>query len=186
MAQEVTGSATGATDDIQSSEMTDERRDELASQVVDRFSLYAGAAGLIPVPVADVAVVGGVQLQMLRRLSEVYGVPFSENRGKSIIASFAGALIPASGATSTAIGVGSLLKSLPGVGTLAGAVSMPVFSAGATYAIGKLFIQHFASGGTLLDFNPPDYREFIKTHREKLGFQSADEQSTSKKATVGN
>ena len=97
MEQEVTESAAGATNDIQSTEMTDERRDERASQVVDRFSLYAGAAGLIPVPVADVAVVGGVQLQMLRRLSEVYGVPFSENRGKSIIASFAGALIPASG-----------------------------------------------------------------------------------------
>ena len=186
MEQEVTKSAAAATDDIQSAEMTDERRDELASQVVDRFSLYAGAAGLIPVPVADVAVVGGVQVQMLRRLSEIYGVPFSENRGKSIIASLAGALIPASGATSTAMGVGSLLKGLPGIGTLVGAVSMPVFSAGATYAIGKLFIQHFASGGTLLDFNPPDYREFIKTHKERLGFQSADEQSTSKKETVGN
>jgi len=186
MAQEVTGSATGAADDIQSSEMTDERRDELASQVVDRFSLYAGAAGLIPVPVADVAVVGGVQLQMLRRLSEIYDVPFSENRGKSLIASVAGALIPASGATSTAIGVGSLLKGLPGIGTLVGAVSMPVFSAGATYAIGKLFIQHFASGGTLLDFNPPDYREFIKAHKERLGIRSAGEESASKKETVGN
>jgi hypothetical protein len=27
------------------------------------------------------------------------------------------------------------------------------------------FIQHFASGGTLLDFNPPDYREFIKAQK---------------------
>ena len=43
---------------------------------------------------------------------------------------------------------------------------MPVLSAGATYAIGKAFIQHFASGGTLLDFNPPDYREFIKAQKE--------------------
>ena len=34
------------------------------------------------------------------------------------------------------------------------------------------FIQRFASGGTLLDFNPPDYREFIKTQREKLGTRS--------------
>src|SRR5271165_4890921 len=31
--------------------------------------------------------------------------------------------------------------------------------------IGKVFIKHFASGGTLLDFNPPDYREFIKKQR---------------------
>src|SRR5215471_15296724 len=33
-----------------------------------------------------------VQFQMLRRLSEIYGVPFSENRGKSIIASLVGAV----------------------------------------------------------------------------------------------
>jgi hypothetical protein len=44
---------------------------------------------------------------------------------------------------------------------------MPVLSAGATYAIGKAFIQHFASGGTLLDFNPPDYRDFVKAQKER-------------------
>jgi uncharacterized protein (DUF697 family) len=157
--------------------MTDEQRDELAAQVVDRFALYSGAAGLIPVPVVDVAAVGGLQLQMLRRLSEIYGVPFSDNRGKSIIASLAGALIPAGTATGTAVGVGSMLKGLPGIGTMIGAVTMPAFSAGATYAIGKLFIQHFASGGTLLDFNPPDYREFIKAHKERFGVQSAGQRN---------
>lgn len=160
-------------DPAEAVEMTDERRDELAAQIVDRFALYSGAAGLIPVPIADVAAVGGVQLQMLRRLSEIYGVPFAENRGKSIIASLAGALLPASASTTTAISVGSLLKGLPGIGTLIGSVSMPVFSAGATYVIGKVFIQHFASGGTLLDFNPPDYREFIKAHKDKLGFRES-------------
>ena len=148
--------------------MTDEQRDEAASQIVDRFSLWSGAAGLIPVPIVDIAAVGGLQLQMLRRISEVYGIPFSSNRGKSIIASLAGALIPASTATTTAMSVGSLMKGLPGVGTVIGALTMPVFSAGATYVIGKVFIQHFASGGTLLDFNPPDYREFIKSQQEKL------------------
>jgi hypothetical protein len=51
-------------------------------------------------------------------------------------------------------------------GMLAGAFVMPVLSAGATYAIGKAFVQHFESGGTLLDFNPPDYREFVKAQKE--------------------
>jgi uncharacterized protein (DUF697 family) len=152
---------------------TDEERDTLASQLVDRFSLWSGAAGLIPIPLIDMAAVGGVQLQMLRRLSEIYGVPFSDNRGKSIIASLAGAIIPASTATTTAMGVGSLMKGLPGVGTAIGALTMPVFSAGVTYVIGKVFIQHFASGGTLLDFNPPDYREFIKAQQEKLTGKSS-------------
>jgi len=165
--------------------MTDQERDEAASRLVDRFSLWSGAAGLIPIPIVDMAAVGGVQLQMLRRLSEIYGVPFSENRGKSIIASLAGAVIPASTATTTAVGVGSMVKSFPGVGTAIGALTMPVFSAGATYVIGKVFIQHFASGGTLLDFNPPDYREFIKDQKEKLGIRPAASPPSSASATRG-
>jgi uncharacterized protein (DUF697 family) len=175
MAQETTGS--GAIERKDSAEVptgpaatetTDAARDELAAQLVDRLSLWSGAAGLIPVPLVDMAAVGGVQLHMLRRLSEIYGVPFSENRGKSILTSLAGAVIPASTAATTA----SLVKGLPVIGTAIGALTMPVVSAGATWVIGKVFIQHFASGGTLLDFNPPDYREFIKAQRAKLGVGS--------------
>jgi uncharacterized protein (DUF697 family) len=177
MAQETTGAGMAASKDpdttgSDATGMTDQERDEVASKLVDRFSLWSGAAGLIPIPLVDMAAVGGVQLQMLRRLSEIYGVPFSENRGKSIIASLAGAVIPASTATTTAVGVGSLIKSVPGFGTAIGALTMPVFSAGATYVIGKVFIQHFASGGTLLDFNPPDYREFIKAQKDRFATRS--------------
>jgi hypothetical protein len=55
---------------------------------------------------------------------------------------------------------------------------MPVLSAGATYAVGKAFIQHFKSGGTLLDFNPPDYREFIKAQKEKWDSRRAKVSAT--------
>jgi len=172
MAEETTGSGAELPVDPATTQMTDAERDERASQLVDRLSLWSGAAGLIPVPLVDMVAVGGVQLHMLRRLSEIYGVPFSENRGKSVLASIAGAVIPASTATTTAIGVGSFIKGLPGFGTAIGALTMPVVSAGATWIIGKVFMQHFASGGTLLDFNPPDYREFIKAQKEKLGMRS--------------
>jgi len=158
--------------DSVTTETADESRDEAASKLVDRFSLWSGAAGLIPLPFVDIVAVGGVQLEMLRRLSDIYGVPFIENRGKSIIASLAGSVLPASTATTTAMGVTSALKSIPGIGTAISAFTMPVFSAGATYVIGKVFIQHFASGGTLLDFNPPDYREFIKAQKEKWNSRS--------------
>src|SRR5262249_54296874 len=144
-----------------------------ASQLVDRFSLWSGAAGLIPVPLVDLVAVGGVQLQMLRRLAEIYGVPFSANRGKSVIASIAGAIIPASTATTTAMTFGSAMKSLPGIGSAVGALTMPVYSAGVTWVIGKVFMKHFASGGTLLDFNPPDYREFIKAQQERFRRKSS-------------
>jgi uncharacterized protein (DUF697 family) len=148
--------------------LTEAERDEQASQVVDRFSLWSGAAGLVPIPIVDVAAVAGVQLQMLRRLSDIYGVPFADNRGKSVITALAGAIIPASTATTTAMAFGSLIKGIPGIGTTIGALTMPVYSAGVTFVIGRVFMKHFASGGTLLDFDPPDYKDFIKTQQEKV------------------
>ncbi len=175
MSQEATGSGTAEIKDpaVEAAPppMTIEERDEAAEKLVDRFTLWSGGAGLIPIPLVDIAAVGGVQIQMLRRLSELYDVPFSENAGKSVLASLAGSLIPASAASTTAMGLTSALKLIPGIGTIIAAVTMPAFSAGATYLIGKVFIQHFASGGTLLDFNPPDYREFIKAQKEKLDAQ---------------
>jgi uncharacterized protein (DUF697 family) len=139
-----------------------EQRDQVASKLVDRFAIWSGVAGLVPLPVVDVLAVGGLQVQMLRRLSQVYNVEFSENRGKALIAALAGCMIPAT----SGMGAASALKAIPVVNILAAGFVMPVLSAGATFAIGKAFIQHFESGGTLLDFNPPDYREFVKAQKE--------------------
>ncbi|MGH6770257.1 MAG: YcjF family protein [Xanthobacteraceae bacterium] len=139
-------------------------RDKEAAKLVDYFCLWSGGAGLIPLPLVDMAAVGAVQLQMLRKLAALYDVRFSENLGKSVLASLVGALIPAS----SGMGLASMVKSVPLVGTVVSLVSMPVLSAGATYIIGRVFMQHFASGGTLLDFNPPDYREFIKEQTDRL------------------
>jgi uncharacterized protein (DUF697 family) len=137
-------------------------RDALANRLVNRFAMWSGVAGLLPFPVVDVVAVGGLQVQMVRRLSQIFGVPFSENRGKALILSLAGALIP----TTSGIGAASAMKFVPIFGTITGALVMPALSAGATYAIGKAFIQHFTSGGTLLDFNPPDYKEFVRRQKE--------------------
>jgi uncharacterized protein (DUF697 family) len=135
-----------------------------AAKLVDRYVLWSGAAGLIPVPLVDMTAVSGVQLQMLRRVAEVYGIKFSDNVGKSVLASLMGAIIPAT----SGMGLASATKAVPLFGTAVAMVSMPALSAGATYIIGRVFINHFESGGTLLDFNPPDYREFIKEQTKKL------------------
>ena len=153
-AEQVTASVT--------KEARQSEREQLAAKRVGRFALGSGAAGLSPVPVVDFVTVAGVQLQMVRRISQIYNVGFSENRGKALIASLAGSLIPAS----SGLGAVSALKAVPIFGTLTAGLVMPVLSAGATYAIGKAFIQHFESGGTLLDFNPPDYREFVRTQKQ--------------------
>jgi uncharacterized protein (DUF697 family) len=135
----------------------DRDRRSRATKVVERFSFWSGVAGLLPIPFVDLAAVAALQIQMLRLISRVYDVPFSENRGKVLIAGIAGTVIP----VSTGVGMASVVKSIPIAGTAVGALVTPALAVAATYAIGMVFIQHFASGGTLLDFEPPNYREFI-------------------------
>ncbi len=58
-------------------------------------------------------------MQMLRKLSQIYDVPFSKNRGKAIIAGLAGYIIPAS----SGHGAASLLKGMPFLGSSIGALT---------------------------------------------------------------
>jgi uncharacterized protein (DUF697 family) len=156
--------------------VSDAARDQKANDLVNRYTAWTAAAGIIPIPIVDMLAVGGLQFQMMRQLAAIYDVEFSENLGKSSIAAVVGALIPAGAAPVAAMGVASALKFIPIVGTTIASVTMPALSAGATYAIGRVFILHFASGGTLLDFNPREYREFIR--------EQADKAKTSKDGTT--
>jgi uncharacterized protein (DUF697 family) len=169
MAQKPRASESPDKDEAIATSASPEKREELASKLVDRFAIWSGVAGLIPLPVVDVLAVGGLQVQMLRRLSQNYDVEFSENRGKALIAALAGCMIPAT----SGMGAASALKGVPFFGMIASAFVMPVLSAGATFAIGKAFIQHFESGGTLLDFNPPDYRDFVRAQKEMWNSRSS-------------
>ncbi|HXZ22047.1 MAG TPA: YcjF family protein [Pseudolabrys sp.] len=151
------GSSAGIGSIIEAGDTSDERKVQ-ARKLVERFSLWAGVAGMLPAPVIDLAAVGGVQIQMLRRISQIYDVPFSKNRGKAILASLAGTMIP----VSAGLGMASTIKSVPLAGSAIGAITTPALAMAATYVIGMAFVEHFSRGGTLLDFEPPDYQEFIK------------------------
>ncbi len=131
---------------------------ELSNDLVKKYMWWSMGAGLIPVPLVDIAAVSAVQLKMIEDMSDIYGVKFSENKGKSILSALLGSILPNSLARG---GVGSLLKMLPVVGTIVGGVSMSLFSGASTYAVGKAFIQHFESGGTFLDFDPVKVKEYF-------------------------
>ena len=181
MAEKSSASESPATDEAAATASTSTaERSEVASKLVDRFAIWSGVAGLIPLPVIDVLAVGTLQVQMLRRISQIYDVEFSENRGKALIAALAGTMIP----VTSGMGAASAMKAVPVVNILAAGFVMPVLSAGATFAIGKAFIQHFESGGTLLDFNPPDYREFVKAQKEMWDSRRAKRSDTTGAATT--
>ena len=127
-----------------------------AARIVKRWMWWSMGAGLIPVPTVDLAAVIGLQLKMLSDLSKLYEVEFSENQGKSIVSALLGGIIP----NSLVLGpAGILIKGLPVIGAIAGALTMPVFYGAATYAVGRVFTEHFESGGTFLNFDPTANKE---------------------------
>lgn len=137
-------------------------------------------AGLIPVPFVDLVAVSGVQLKMLADVSKAYGVEFQESKGKAIIAALIGYIVPS---TMSFGSVGSILKGIPLVGPLVGAPSMVLFCGASTYALGKIFIQHFESGGTFLSFDPAKVKEHFQKEFEE-GQKLAQDMAAEKPSEV--
>ena len=142
-----------ATESVNSNEGRCERLDKLSKNHI----LASMGVGLIPLPLVDMVALMGVQLDMIRKISAEYDVPFRQDMGKSIISSLMGGLLP------VAIGgtISSMIKIIPLIGQTTGAVTMPVISGASTYAIYKVFVQHFESGGTFLDLDPAKVKAYF-------------------------
>ncbi|MBF0100329.1 MAG: DUF697 domain-containing protein [Desulfobacterales bacterium] len=126
--------------------------------IVKNHVIGAMAVGLLPLPLIDLVALTGVQINMLRKLSQLYTVSFQHDKVRNILASLIGAGLPVavSGAVS------SFLKFIPVIGQATGAIAMPILSGASTYAVGKVFIRHFESGGTFLTFNPDAVKEYYE------------------------
>lgn len=129
--------------------MTDKTSDKAAKIVRNHMSV-AVATGLVPVPLVDLVAISGIQLKMLHSLAALYDQKLSDNQGKAAIASLLASVVPLSLKSS----LFSLCKGVPVLGQAVGLLGLSALSGASTYAIGMVFVQHFESGGTLLDFDP--------------------------------
>ncbi|ATB33172.1 YcjF family protein [Melittangium boletus] len=134
-----------------------------AEAIVKRNTLWAVGAGALIFPVVDVVAASAVQLKMLKNLSDLYGVNFSEGIAKKLVSS----LLMSLGGVAVGVGAASLIKLIPGVGSALGVLTFPLSVAAFTNALGRVFIMHFESGGTLLDFDPKKMQEHFKNEFEK-------------------
>jgi uncharacterized protein (DUF697 family) len=132
-----------------------------ADNTIKNFILGSMGVGLIPLPVVDFAALTALQIGMLKKLSGIYNVTFSDDLGKSVIGSLVG-----SSASLLLLGpTASMIKWIPLVGLTVGVVTMPVTFGASTYALGKVFQRHFESGGTLLNFDTSRMKQY---YREKF------------------
>jgi uncharacterized protein (DUF697 family) len=152
-----------ATVESADSDVVEVSRLDEANAIVNRMSAWGAGAGLIPMPLIDFAAIVTVQVMMINKLSHLYEIPFRQHKAKNIVAVLVGSVLPqglAGGA------IGSFIKGIPLVGQLAGVLVMPGFAAAVTWAMGRVFIQHFETGGTLLDFNADKMRDHFKQEFE--------------------
>jgi uncharacterized protein (DUF697 family) len=133
-----------------------------ANNIIKNYVILSMTAGLVPVPLFDLAALTGTQLKMLHSLANHYGVPFKKELGLSLTIS----LISGTLGVGTAIGLASLAKAFLGIGTVAGSISVPILAGAMTYAVGRMFVRHFERGGTLQNFKPEEVREGFKREFE--------------------
>jgi len=132
-------------------------RQEIAFDLMRKHVMWSMGVGLVPIPMVDFLAVTGIQLNMLYGMCKIYEVKFSRDVGKNIIAALLGGILPSSSSRSIA----SLVKLVPIVGEAVGAMTAPIVSGASTYALGKVFIQHFESGGTFLSLNPASVKKYF-------------------------
>jgi len=76
-----------------------------ADDIIKSHVVWALGGGLIPVPLFDIAAVTAIQMDMLKQLADLYEVEFSASTGS----------------TFARIGA-SLIKAVPGIGTVIGGI----------------------------------------------------------------
>lgn len=135
-------------------------RSKHAETVIRSHVVWSMGMAVIPLPLADVFAVGAAQLDMIRQLCKVYNTEFSETAGKAIATSLSSSIL-------ARLGAASLVKIIPGLGTVVGAVSGSILAGASTYALGEVFKTHFDTGGTILDFDTERFKRYYQEKFEK-------------------
>ncbi len=153
----------------------DERKAE-TDRLIRNHTYGSMGVGLIPMPVVDFLALTGIQIRLLHKLAKFYGVEFSKDRAKTIISTLISSFMPVAAAGP----ISSMVKTIPIIGQTTGGLAMLATGGACTYALGKVFVQHFESGGTFLDFNPETVREYF-AEQFKEGKKMAAEKSAGAK-----
>lgn len=162
--------------------------DAQADEVISKYMWAAGGITAInPIPLLDLAGGSAITVKMVLDLAAVYGqsidadtiVTLLAQLGKNLVA-----MVGASAATpALAAAVGSILKTVPGIGTITGGIVQGLVQALVTRWIGRVFCEYFRCEmqpppGGLAELarrkwqevtQPDQLRKLIQLGRDRLG-----------------
>lgn len=161
--------------------------DAEADRLIDRYMWVAGgAAAANPVPLADLAIGSGIIVKMTLDLAAVYKQNIDSGTVVEMLAQLGKNLVGMLGASAAApalgSAVGSLLKTVPGVGWIAGGLIQGVVQALLARWIGRVFKAYYRAEmepppGGLAELartewaavtSPDELRKLVRLGREKL------------------
>ncbi|MDZ5645859.1 YcjF family protein [Nitrospirillum sp. BR 11828] len=151
---------------------------EAHANTVVRHNIYlAAVAGVIPFSFVDTAALIAVQLKLVHDLAGVYGKDFRADVGKAAISSLLASVTPTllTGGVVRSGLVTALSNAVPAAGLALRIATQPAFGAAFTYAVGKVFQHHFATGGDLLSFEVAKARDFFTSTFNQARGKSAKE-----------
>jgi uncharacterized protein (DUF697 family) len=133
---------------------------EQAEFIVRTHAVSALAAGFIPIPLVDAASINAIQIDMIKNLCKAYDVSYDLRSTKALMATL--------GTTALSrLGTKLAIKMIPGIGTLVGGAAVAITSAAGTYALGQVYIRHFEKGGTVLDLDASNVKNYYETQLDK-------------------
>jgi small GTP-binding protein len=162
--------------------------DARADEVINKYMWAAGGVAAInPIPLLDLAGGSAITVKMVLDLAAVYKQKIDVDTIVTLLGQLGKNLIAMVGATAAApavaAGIGSLLKTVPGVGTVAGGVVQGLVQALVTRWIGRVFVEYFRNEmqpppGGLAELarrkweevtRPEQLKKLIQLGRERLG-----------------
>jgi small GTP-binding protein len=161
--------------------------DERADEVINKYMWAAGGATAInPFPLLDLAGGSAITVKMVLDLAAVYQQKIDADTIVTLLGQLGKNLVAMVGASAAApalaAGIGSLLKTVPGIGTIAGGVIQGLVQAVVTRWIGRVFCEYFRNEmqpppGGLAELarrqwaeitRPDQLRKLIQLGRERL------------------
>jgi uncharacterized protein (DUF697 family) len=161
--------------------------DARADEVISKYMWAAGSVAAVnPIPLLDLAGGTAITVKMVLDLAAVYQQRIDADTVVTLLGQLGKNLVAMVGATAAtpalAAGIASLLKTVPGIGTIAGGIVQGLVQALVTRWIGRVFCQYFRNEmqpppGGLAELarrewteltTPDQLRKLVQWGREKL------------------
>lgn len=144
-------------------------RASAAEKVVTTYSIAKGVGvAFNPVPVADLLIAAGLDVAMIRKLSQVYGLPIVGKEATKLTVTIMAQLVALMGAVWGVHLLSSALKTISaGLSTTLTAGAQGALAYYATYLVGKIAEQYFIRGKSWGDKGPKNIAKEIVNNLDK-------------------